>query len=72
MQECGHGSGESGWTYTGHRNVKARDAVTTRSYTCTTGGQTTAVTQAQSAHSGRQGQSRLMAALIQVYGSSDL
>lgn len=52
VQECGHGSGNSGWTYTGHRNVKIRDAVTTRAYTCTSGGSTTTVTQAESAHCG--------------------
>lgn len=52
VQECGHSSGSSGWAYVTHRDVKVRDAATTRSYTCTTGGQTTTVTQAQSAHCG--------------------
>lgn len=43
-------SGNSGWSYVSHRNVNVSDAVTT--YACTTGGQTTTVTQAQSAHCG--------------------
>ena len=50
VQECGHNSGNSGWTYTGDRNVKVRDAITT--YTCASGGSTTTVTQAESAHCG--------------------